>query len=124
MVVILGVLATFAVPRFLSSVERTKAAEGLGYLKQTQTQQERFHATTGRYAYSKEEIKREMGEKLEEPQYFDLSAYSSSDWETRWAVRITRNGPSSGYGRYTIVWNQDGYDAAKSTIPDDLSPPN
>lgn len=121
-VVILGVLATLAVPRFMSSVERTKAGEGFAYLKQLQTMQERFRNTAGRYAYSKEEIKRDTGESLMDPEFFSLSSYSSSDWQTRWTVRLTRNGASSGHGRYTIQWNQDGFDERRSTIPSELKP--
>ena len=121
-VVILGVLATMAVPRFMSSVERTKATEGFAYLKQLQTMQERFRNDAGRYAYSKEEIKRETGESLLDPEFFDLSSYSSSDWQTRWSIRLTRNGASSGKGRYTIQWNQDGFDERRSSIPADLKP--
>ena len=119
-VVILGVLATFAVPRFQSSVERTKASEGFVYLKRTQEMQERFMATVGRYAYSKEEIKRKTGERLADPQFFRLSSYSSANWERRWAVKLTRSGASSGYGGYSIVWSQDGFDERRSTVPDDL----
>lgn len=116
-VVILGVLATFAVPRFQSSVERTKASEGFVYLKRTQEMQARFMATVGRYAYSKEEIKRKTGERLADPQFFRLSSYSSSNWERRWAVKLTRSGASSGYGRYSIIWSQNGFDDRRSSIP-------
>jgi hypothetical protein len=38
-------------------------------------------------------------------------------------LTVTRTG-SSGYGSYTVVFTQDGYDAAKSTIQEspDISP--
>ena len=119
-VVILGILATFAVPRFRTSVEKTKASEGLSYLHQVQVQQERFRATNGRYAKNKRELFQGMGEDLDSPNFFTQSAYSSSDWETRWAVRLTRDSASSGFGRYTIAWNQDGFVPKKSSISGEL----
>lgn len=121
-VVILGVLATFAVPRFTTSVERTKATEGLSYVHQLQRQQERHLATVGRYATSLTELKRTTGETLETPQHFDVSALNSSDWQSKWKVKLTRNGASSGFGRYTIVWSQDGFVVSQSSIPSSLKP--
>ena len=41
-VVIIGVLAAFGVPRFLQSVERSKAAEAFAYLSAVRTAQERY----------------------------------------------------------------------------------
>ena len=49
-VVIIGVLAAFAVPRFLASVERSKAAEAFNYLSSIHAAQERYHARQGTYA--------------------------------------------------------------------------
>jgi prepilin-type N-terminal cleavage/methylation domain-containing protein len=119
-VVVLGSFAALAVPRSLISAEKARAAEGFACLKQTEMQQDRFHASTGRYAYSKEEIKRTLNEKLEESTYFDISAYSSNDWEKGWSVRLTRNGARSCFGPYTIIWNQDGFDERGSTIKAEL----
>jgi prepilin-type N-terminal cleavage/methylation domain-containing protein len=49
-VVIIGVLAAFAVPRFRASVERSKAAEAFNYLAAVQAAQERYHARQSTYA--------------------------------------------------------------------------
>ena len=46
-VVIIGVLAAFAVPRFMASVERSKAAEAFNYLSAVQAAQERYHVDGG-----------------------------------------------------------------------------
>jgi hypothetical protein len=37
-------------------------------------------------------------------------------------MTLTRNGASSGYGRYKVVFNQNGYDSRKSSIDSDLAP--
>ncbi len=119
-VVILGILATFAVPRYQVSVEKSKASEGFHYLHQLEQQQARFLATYGRYAQSKHELGSKIGETTETPRFFATSPFSSSNWEIRWSTKLTRNGPSSGFGRYTIAWNQDGFDARNSSIPEVL----
>jgi len=119
-VVILGVLATFAVPRFMSSVERTKASESFSYLAQIETAQARYNAEKGIYATSVADL----DIAIDNPEFFDASAPSSSDWETRWEMKLTRNGASSGYGRYTVVFDQDGFNRGASTIPDALAPNN
>ena len=117
-VVILGVLATFAVPRFMSSVEKTKASESFSYLAQIESAQGRFNAENGRYAWSLNDL----DISLDSPEFFYVSGPYSSNWETKWEMKLTRNGASSGYGRYTVVFDQDGYNARKSSIPTDLAP--
>ncbi|MGB0952589.1 MAG: type IV pilin protein [Planctomycetota bacterium] len=117
-VVILGVLATFAVPRFMSSVERTKASEAFNYLSQMETAQARYNAENGRYATSTSA----MDIDLDRPEFFSVSGPYSSNWETKWEMKLTRNGASSGYGRYTVVFDQDGYNSRKSSINSDLAP--
>jgi prepilin-type N-terminal cleavage/methylation domain-containing protein len=49
-IVIIGVLAAFGVPRLLRSVERSKAAEAFSYLSAVRSAQERFQALNGTYA--------------------------------------------------------------------------
>lgn len=117
-VVILGVLATFAVPRFMSSVERTKAAEAFSYLSQVETAQARYNAEHGRYATRTTDVDID----IDRPEFFSVAGPYSSNWETKWEMKLTRQGASSGYGRYTVVFDQDGYNNRKSTISADLAP--
>ena len=49
-IVIIGVLAAFGVPRFLVSVEQSKAAEAFAYLSAVRDSQERYQAPNGTYA--------------------------------------------------------------------------
>src|SRR5438270_13345233 len=48
-IVIIGVLAAFGVPRFLKSVERSKAAEAFSYLSAVRSAEERSQARNGTY---------------------------------------------------------------------------
>ena len=117
-VVILGVLATFAVPRFMSSVERTKASEAFSYLANIESAQARYNAERGLYADSTSKLDID----LDTPEFFDVSAPSSANWETEWEMKLTRNGASSGYGRYTVIFNEDGFNTSASSIPSELAP--
>lgn len=117
-VVILGVLATFAVPRFMSSVEKTKASEAFSYMAQIESAQARYNAENGRYANRT----RDLDIDLSSPEFFSISGPYSSNWETKWEMKLTRNGASSGFGRYTVVFDQDGFNSRKSSISRDLTP--
>jgi type IV pilus assembly protein PilA len=116
-VVIIGVLAAFAVPRFLSSVERSKASEAFNYLSSVQAAQERYHARQGTYA----SLITDLDIKMTTPKYFTAGAIapgSTGDLEDSWSLTLTRQGASAGYGAYTVTFTEEGYDsnAVTSTI--------
>jgi len=116
-VVIIGVLAAFAVPRFMASVERSKAAEAFNYLAAVQASQERYHARQGTYASSVADL----DIKLSGLKYFTAGAIvagGTGDLEDSWSLTLTRQGASAGYGAYTVTFTEEGYDsnAASSTI--------
>ncbi len=120
-VVIIGVLAAFAVPRFLDSVERSKAGEAFNYLATIHSAMERYHVRQGTYADDLDELDVE----LVAPEYFTVGTVevpsTEADLETGWELTLTRVGASAGFGEYTVVFNHDGYDGANSTIPDAIS---
>jgi prepilin-type N-terminal cleavage/methylation domain-containing protein len=114
-IVIIGVLAAFGVPRFVKSVERSKAAEAFSYLSAVRAAQERYQSREGTYASDVSMI----DIKFATPKYFTvgtIGAGSASSLETGWSLTLTRTGPSAGYGAYTVTFTQDGYDSANSTI--------
>jgi prepilin-type N-terminal cleavage/methylation domain-containing protein len=114
-IVIIGVLAAFGVPRFINSVERSKAAEAFSYLAAVRSAQERYPAREGTYASDISQI----DIKFATPKYFTIgtiAAGTSGSLEDSWTLTLTRTGASAGYGAYTVTFTQDGYDAANSTI--------
>ncbi|MCX7006971.1 MAG: prepilin-type N-terminal cleavage/methylation domain-containing protein [Kiritimatiellaeota bacterium] len=114
-VVIIGVLAAFGVPRFLDSVERSKASESFNYLSAVRSAQERYHARQGTYA---EDISK-LDIRLQTPAYFSVgtvAAGSTGELQDSWTLTMTRKGASAGYGAYTVTFTNDGYDGANSTI--------
>jgi len=117
-VVILGVLAMMAVPRYQTAVERAKASEAYTYLAQIEGAQERHNARTGEYA-------KQLGRldiKVKKPNHFTVGNFTSYNWQTQWELRLTRAGASSGFGAYTVTWNQDGFVRSRSSIHTDLIP--
>ncbi len=123
-IVIIGVLAAFGVPRFLKSVERSKAAEAFAYLSAVRAAQERYQAREGTYAdnMSKLDIN------VSVPKYFSIPAGGAispgtTGIENSWSMTLTRTGASAGYGDYTVVFTEDGY-SNTSTIVADVSPMN
>jgi type IV pilus assembly protein PilA len=114
-VIIIGVLAAFGVPRMLKSVERSKAAEAFGYLAAVRAAQERYQAREGSYASDLTNLDIEQSA----PKYFTVgtvAAGSSGSLEDSWSLTLTRQGASVGYGAYTVTFTEDGYDAVNSTI--------
>ena len=114
-IVIIGVLAAFGVPRFLKSVERSKASEAFSYLAAIRSAQERSQAKNGTY----EAVITNLDIQFSTPKYFTVgtvSPGSSGSLEDSWTLTLTRVGASSGYGAYTVIFTQDGYDSTSSTI--------
>ncbi len=114
-VVIIGVLAAFAVPRFIASVERSKAAEAFNYLSTVQASQERYHARQGEYASTIADL----DIKFTTPTYFTVGtilAGSTTNLEDSWTLTMTRLGAAAGYGEYTVVFTEEGYDSVASSI--------
>jgi len=114
-IVIIGVLAAFAVPRFRASVERSKAAEAFNYLSAIQAAQERYHARQGTYAAEVNDLDVQFSA----PKYFIVDAVAGDDLETGWSLTLTRTGAAAGYGEYTVIFTQEGFDLTNSTIADE-----
>lgn len=117
-VVILGVLAMMGVPRYQVAVEKAKASEAYGYFAHVAKAQEMYRARTGVYSSSLSKLPIQV----DKPAHFSVGAPSSIDWQTRWQLRLTRTGASSGFGAYTVAWGEDGFDAGRSSIPAKLTP--
>ncbi len=114
-VVIIGVLAAFAVPRFIASVERSKAAEAFNYLSSVQAAQERYHARQGEYASAITDL----DIKFTTPKYFTvgvIAAGTTASLEDSWTCSLVRLGAAAGYGAYTVSFTVEGYDSVNSTI--------
>ena len=114
-VIIIGVLAAFGVPRMLKSVERSKAAEAFKYLSAVRAAQERFQAREGTYAALLTDLDVEQSS----PKYYTVGVIGpgvTTSLEDSWTLTLTRQGASAGYGAYTVIFTEEGYDTVNSSI--------
>ena len=122
-IVIIGVLAAFAVPRFLDAVERSKSAESFNYLSAVRAAQERYQTQQGTYADDVSKLDIQMPT----PKYFSVGTPThgtsgTASLEDSWSLTLTRTGSAGGYGAYTVTFTDQGFDAANSTIPEKINP--
>ena len=120
-IIIIGVLAAFAVPRFLDSVERSKAAEAFNYLAAVRAAQERYQVRQGTYSDDLTKLDIQMPD----PKYFTVgvpAAGATTNLEDSWTLTLTRAGAAGGYGPYTVVFTESGYDSTNSTILAKINP--
>ncbi len=114
-VIIIGVLAAFGIPRLLKSVERSKSAEAFKYLASVRGAQERYQARQGTYTATMADLDMEQSA----PKYYTVgtvAAGASLSLDDSWTLSLTRQGASAGYGAYTVTFTEEGYDAVNSTI--------
>ena len=117
-VVILGVLAMMAVPKYHQISERSKASEAYVYLQHVAKAQEMYQARHGQYANKLAKL----GLRLEDPSFFEVGELASVDWQTTWQLKLQRSGASQGYGAYTVAWDEGGFAPERSSIAREISP--
>jgi prepilin-type N-terminal cleavage/methylation domain-containing protein len=124
-IVIIGVLAAFGVPRFLKSVERTKASEAFAYLAAVRAAQERYIAKEGVYAALVTDLDiTQSAPKNFAGQDEDMNPQSTTGAPS-WELTLTRNTETSSYGDYTVKFTQDGFSSASTIlqgVASDISP--
>ena len=125
-VIIIGVLAAFGVPRFRDAVERSKASEAFSFLSAIRSAQERYQARQGQYAKSLGSLDISMSP----PAYFrDVAGNNlgnttaivvdTTPKNSKWSLTMMRDPLTSSYGNYTVVFTDKGIDTATSTIVSD-----
>lgn len=114
-IVIIGVLAAFGVPRFLKSVERSKAAEAFQYLSTVHAAQERYLAKEGTYATDLSDLDITQSAS----NYFtpsEIMVVLNSDGEPTWTMTMTRINNTSSYGPYTVTFTNRGWDSTSGDL--------
>ncbi|MCX5782890.1 MAG: type II secretion system protein [Elusimicrobia bacterium] len=115
-IVIIGVLAAFGVPRFREAVERSKAGEAFNYLTSVRSAQERYHAKNAQYA----NLISNLDVDAPAPKYFTLGTVTAG--KDKWSLTLMRAGAPAGYGDYTVTFSESGYNGSSSTIKNNLNP--
>jgi prepilin-type N-terminal cleavage/methylation domain-containing protein len=126
-IVIIGILAAFGVPKFLASVEKSKAAEAFNYWSSVQGAQERYIGQNGVYwAGTPGTVvagQPQLDIVLPTLQYFSVGPITETHpgaGDPTWKGTLTRK--DSSYGLYTVSWTDTGFDAPNSNIVAAVSP--
>lgn len=120
-IVIMGVLAAFGIPRLKQAVERSRVAEAFHYLSSVQVAQGCYQSRWGTYA----EDVNSLDIRVKLPEFYDVSivtAGDTTDIESSWRLTLTRAGGKAGYEDYKVVFTEDGFDPTNSTIPAEILP--
>ena len=116
-IIIIAILAAFALPKLRVSAERTKASEAYHYLRSIRASQDRHHIKTGRYASDIASL----GIKSPLPKHFNIGkveAGITGSFSDSWLITMKRKKASAGYRDYTITFTQDGFLPDESSISD------
>ena len=120
-IVTVGVIAAFVVPKFLDSMERNKAAAAFHYLSEVKNAQHKYQIRQGIYADDVSKLKLDFAP----PEDFIVGKPAPTGGQTlesSWSLTLTRAGSAVGYGGYKVVFTKDGFDTAKSDIPPRITP--
>jgi len=94
-----------------SPSERSVAAQAFAYLSAIRSSQERYQARQGTYIDDLTKLDIDQSD----PKYFEIGTMTAD--ETTWSLTLTRK-RGSRYGKYTVIYTQDGLDVDHSTIAD------
>jgi prepilin-type N-terminal cleavage/methylation domain-containing protein len=99
--VIIGILISFAIPQYATTVERSRAAEGVSLLGAIRTSQIRYFAQNESYCLGAGSLDIDISA----PRFFDAPLIDTGGphWD------ITRNGVNNGaFGSYTLSIDENG----------------
>ncbi len=109
-IVIIGVLAAFRrAPGSSSRLNVRRLLKLSPTWPAVRSAQERYHALNGTYGSTIADL----DIKFATPKYFTVgtvSAGGTGNLEDSWTLTLTRTGAAAGYGPYTVIFTEDGYD--------------
>ena len=117
-IVIIGVLAAFGVPKFLQSVEKSKAAEAFNYLSAIQAVRSGTWPRTASTPARSPTSTSPCPLPSISPSRRTITVTPDSAGNPAWSLMLTRNANSS-YA-YTVNWTQIGFDTSTHLDHHDL----
>jgi len=113
-IIIVGVLASLALPRFFSTVEYSRSTEALASLTSVRSAMERcFLAADGNYANCTNFVALDMEDPATSPNAHFTYVISGAS-AVGYTITATRNGIEGGDGSSTIAVAQTGTDVTRS----------
>jgi prepilin-type N-terminal cleavage/methylation domain-containing protein len=106
-VLIIGILASIAMPQYFKVVERGKASEGIQFVDNVKSAEETYLAQAGVYATALSMLP--VGVATSFNNFGTLTSVASGTQAAplppTWAVTLSRNVTNGPYGAYSIVWS-------------------
>ena len=106
------VLLSFGVPRYRDAIERAHAGEAMQYLADVRLAQDRYAGGGGRFASDVNDLELTAPT----PRYFEVGLMKLDSRDPGWSLTLTRHIETSNYGAYSVVFNERGYDADRSSV--------
>ena len=104
-IIVLGILASFAIPQFIKATEKAKVGEALGILPAVEGSQVR-------YAMEHDGVLSGNCSNLDitipAPKYFNLTCASGNSTGTAGVASMQRKVPAGGYGTYSLCIRENG----------------
>ena len=110
-----GSLMLLAVPAPRAFDEQGHASEALAWIAAVHLAQDQWHIEHGEFQWDLAGLPGAPAP----PSGFRVAGPRSTDWESRWEVRLVREGVSTK-GTWSVVGDQDGYDPYRSSLPGDV----
>jgi len=120
-VVVIAVLAAIALPPLRSNIERSRATEAFNFFGSFVATQQCYQAVHGTYVDDLTQLSIDVPD----CKYFAIGTPApgrTGSLTDSWTLTLTRQGFASGYGAYTVVFTDEGYDRTNSTIPPQIDP--
>lgn len=107
-IVVLGILASLAIPKYFQVIERARSTEGVQLLGLLRTAQLRMYAETAAFKACGD-----LDVEYTPPKFFTTNCYSgtTTDFNTQWVAQALRKGDvqlPAGFDAYTLEMRTDG----------------
>lgn len=103
---VIGILASLAVPQYYKDIEKDKASEAVNLLLELKGAQDRYYAKYGVYCYNTPSNCAGFDITVPALKYFNaVPAFAGGTGNPSWSLTLTRNGSPASYGQYSLVYD-------------------
>lgn len=120
-VIVVGMTALFAIPRFEARSELPVVEQAIRFGEWVKSHQSARYRKGKDFSAHVEEFQMTQASEREVPAEFSLDPIKVVG-RTHWEMTLTRREATSSFGGYKIVWDNQGYNRTKSTVPLGLLP--
>jgi len=120
-VIVVGITALFAIPRFEARTELPVVEQAVRFGEWVKSHQSARYRKGLDFSAHVDQFHVTQGSERQVPSEFSLEPLKV-DGRKHWELTLTRRQKNSSFGAYKIVWDNQGYNRTKSTVPLGLLP--